>query len=47
MRVLGLNAIGGQFLPPHSDGQKSAVLPVPGLCVRIDVGPAGLRDRGS
>ena len=24
--------MGGQFLPPHSDGQNSAVFPVPGLC---------------
>jgi hypothetical protein len=31
MRVLGLNAIGGQFLPPHNEGQKSASLSVPGF----------------
>jgi len=31
MRVFGLNAIGGQFFPPQSDGQKSTFLPVPGL----------------
>ena len=31
MRVFGLNAAGGQFLPPHHDGQKSANLPVPGF----------------
>jgi hypothetical protein len=32
MRVIGLNAAGGQFLPPQSEGQKSVFLPVPGLC---------------
>src|ERR1700681_3576897 len=31
MRVLGLKAIGGQFFPPHSDGQNDADLSVPGL----------------
>jgi hypothetical protein len=31
MRVVGLNAIGGQFFPPHHDGQKSAILSVPGF----------------
>ena len=28
---LGLKAMGGQFLPPRSDGQNRRVLPVPGL----------------
>jgi hypothetical protein len=32
MRVCGLNAIGGQFLPPCEPGQNSVRLPVPGLC---------------
>src|SRR5258708_37999019 len=30
-RVCGLKATGGQSLPPHRLGQKSAVFPVPGL----------------
>jgi hypothetical protein len=30
--VSGLNATGGQFLPPENDGQNDASLPVPGLC---------------
>ena len=29
--MFGLNAIGGQFLPPCEPGQNSALLPVPGL----------------
>src|SRR5262245_39313259 len=32
IRVLGLNAAGGQFLPPHTDGQYPIVAPVLGLC---------------
>src|ERR1700746_983426 len=31
-RVFGLNATGGQSLPPHCDGQKAIFLSVPGLC---------------
>ena len=34
IRVFGLNATGGQSLPPQRLGQNCAVLPVPGLVLR-------------
>ena len=43
MRVWGLKAIGGQFLPPCASGQNSARLAGAGLVRGIDVGPAGHR----
>jgi len=43
MRVIGLNAAGGQFLPPQSEGQKSVFLPVPGLVFGINLRPSRLR----
>ena len=43
MRVFGLNAIGGQFLPPCNSGQKSRLLSRARLVRRIHVGTPGLR----
>ena len=43
MRVCGLNAIGGQFLPPCSVGTEVGLLARAGLVRRIDFRPAGFR----